>query len=406
MPRTIAFQSALLALGSGTFLTGSIVFFHRVLGLTPLQIGAGLSIAGLAGAAGSLPLGALADRLGGRRAWVTGAAVEAAAIAAYPLARSYFEFLGLMIVATLADVLAGYGRTIYTADAIPPEGRVRTMAFARAYLNAGFAAGSGVAALALAIGTTQALDGMVLLNAAVLLADAVLVSRLLPVPARRTERVRRSPLAVLRDRPYIAAALLVAIILYHSVVFVDVLPLWVITRTDAPHAVLGALFAMNTVLAVALQVPATRGTDSLPAVGRLMRRSALATALACPVFALSGLTSGAWTILVLVVAVGLTTTTELWLSAAQWYLQTDVPPPALRGAYIGMGRTVSSLAGTVAPLGLTVLAVRTGGWGWWVIAAIFVGCAAVSGPAVGWVARTTRIDEGATVPPFGRLPTP
>jgi hypothetical protein len=399
LPRAIAFQSALLAIGSGTFLTGSIVFFHRVLGLTPLQIGAGLSIAGLAAAIASLPAGALADRLGSRRAWVTGAAIEAVLLATYPLARSFAEFIGLLVGATLADLLAGYGRTMYAADAIPTEGRVRTMAFARAYLNAGFTAGSGIAAAALAIGTTWALDGMVFLDAAVLLTDAVLVSRLLPRPPGRTERVRRPRLAVLRDGPYVAAALLVAVILYHSVIFIDVLPLWVITRTDAPHAVIGGLFALNTVLAVALQVPATKGTDSLPAVGRLMRRAALATAVACPVFALSGLTRGIWTILALGLAVLLTTTTELWLSAAQWFLQTDVPPPALRGAYIGMGRTVSSLASTIAPVGLTLLAIQTGGWGWWVIAAVFVGCAAVASPVIGWVARTPRIRDPAAPGP-------
>ncbi len=406
MPRTIAIQSALLALGSGTFLTGSIVFFHKVLGLTPLQIGAGLSIAGLAGALGSLPAGVLADRLGGRRAWVTGAAVEAAAIASYPLARSYIEFLALMIVATLADVLAGYGRTLYTADAIPAAGRVRTLAFARAYLNVGFTAGSGVAAVALTIGTTSALVGMVVLDATVLLADAVLVSRLLPVPTAPKERVRRSPLLVIKDGPYVAAAALVAIVLYHSVIFIDVLPLWVITRTDAPHGILGGLFALNTVLAVALQVPATRGTDSLAAVGRLMRRAALATALACPILALSGLTSGGLTIAALVLAVGLTTTTELWLSAAQWYLQTDVPPAELRGAYVGLGRTISSLASTIAPVGLTLLAIQTGGWGWWVIAALFIGCAVVARPVIGWVERTPRVSGSESEPSLSRLPMP
>jgi MFS family permease len=390
--RVIAFQSTLLALGSGTFLTGSIVFFSRVLRLSPLQIGLGLSIAGVVAVAASLPAGLLADRLGGKRAWVAGASAEAFALAAFPLARSFAEFVALMAATTLADSLASYGRTLYTADAIPAQGRVKVMAFARAYFNAGLAAGSGVAAVALAIGTTSALVGMVLLDAVVLMADAVIVSRLLPALAARHQRPRHSPLAVLRDGPYVAVAFLVAILLYHAVIFTDVLPLWVITRTDAPHAILGGLFALNTLLAVTLQVPATRGTDSLPAAGRKMRRAALASAVACPVAALSGLTAGAWTIAALVLAVLATTTTELWLSAAQWYLQTDVPPPAQRGAYIGMGRMASSLAGTIAPVGLTLLAVQTGGWGWWVIALVFAACAACAGPAVSWVARTPRVD--------------
>ena len=180
VPRTIAFQSALYAVGSGTFLTGSIVFFNRVLGLSPLQIGAGLSIAGLTGVLAALPLGGLTDRLGGRRAWVIGALVEGVAVAGYPLAGSFGEFIALMMVIALADALANSGRTVYTAEAIPAEGRVRTMAFARAYLNVGFTIGTGVGAAALALDSTAALDGMVLLNAAVLLLDALVVARFLP----------------------------------------------------------------------------------------------------------------------------------------------------------------------------------------------------------------------------------
>src|SRR5215813_8709740 len=72
LPRAIALQSAIMAIGGGTFMTGSVVFFTHVLHLSPLQIGTGLSIAGLASLFTSLPLGALADRVGGQRSWVIG----------------------------------------------------------------------------------------------------------------------------------------------------------------------------------------------------------------------------------------------------------------------------------------------------------------------------------------------
>jgi hypothetical protein len=104
------------------------------------------------------------------------------------------------------------------------------------------------------------------------------------------------------------------------------------------------------------------------------------------------MTHGGWTIAVLALTVALTTATELWVSAGQWFIQTDVPPAANRGAYVGMGRMIGSAGKMVAPAGLTLLAIQTGGWGWWVIAAIFVGCAFASGPVVDWVARTPRVD--------------
>jgi hypothetical protein len=57
-----------------------------------------------------------------------------------------------------------------------------------------------------------------------------------------------------------------------------------------------------------------------------------------------------------------------------------------------MSRTIGSVSAMLAPAGLTLLAIQTGGWGWWVVAAIFVGCAVTAAPAVGWVARTPRVD--------------
>ncbi|MEV0392208.1 MFS transporter [Polymorphospora rubra] len=393
LPRVIAFQSGMLAVGSGSFLTGSLVFFTHVLGLTPLQIGAGFSIAGLTGVATSLPLGALADRIGGQRAWVIGAIGSALTFAVYPLVPSFAGFVVLMVVAAATDSFTTAGRTIYTADALPAKDRVRTMAFARTYLNAGFTVGTGLGALVLAFDSTAALVAMVLLNSAMALLNAFIVARLPAAPVvHHDKEVTRSRLAVFKDVPYVSIAALLAIMMFHSVILIEILPLWAITHTDAPKPILGAMLALNTVLAIALQVPASRGADSLPGTARLLRRAALVTAIACPVAALSGITSGVWTIAVLILAVVLITATELWFSAALWFFQTDVPPEASRGVYIGTAQTISSVADIFAPIGLTLLAIQTGGWGWWVIAAIFLLCAVFARPAVGWVARTPRLD--------------
>lgn len=393
LPRAIAFQSAVIAIGGGTFMTGSVVFFTHVLRLTPVQIGLGLSLSGVTSVATALPLGGLADRLGGQRSWVIGAIAEAVGFAAYPIVSSFTGFVLVMMLTAAADSLANAGRTIYTADAIPAEGRVRTMAFARSYLNVGFTIGAGLGAAALALSSTAALVGMVLLNATVLLINAFVVSRLPAAPTMHHERVKRSRLEVLRDRPYVVLSILIAVLWFHGVIFTEIIPLWAITHTDAPKPILGALFALNTVMAVTLQVSATRGLNSLPGTVRLLRRAGIASAIACPVAALAGMTHGGWTIAVLALAVALTTATELWTSAAQWFFQTDVPPPAQRGAYVGVGRTITSAGRMLAPAGLTLLAIQTGGWGWWLIAVMFLGAAVASGPAVGWVSRTPRAGE-------------
>ncbi|MDT0528008.1 MFS transporter [Micromonospora sp. DSM 115977] len=407
LPRAIAYQSAMVAVGSGTFLTGSIVFFTEVLGLSPVQIGIGFSIAGLAGVATSLPLGALADRIGGQRSWALGALGSALTFAAYPLVTSIAGFVVLMVVAAVTDSFANAGRTIYTAAAMPAGDRVRTMAYARSYLNAGFTVGTGLGAVALAFDSAAALVAMVLLNSALSLLNAGLVTRLPAAPIVRHERTATaSRWAVLKDLPYATSAVLLAVMMFHSVILVEILPLWAITHTDAPKPLLGAMLALNTVLVITLQVPAARGADSLPGAARLIRRGALVTALACPLAAFAGRTGGGWTVVALLGVVVLVTTTELWFSAALWFFQTNVPPAASRGVYLGTAQTISSAADVFAPVGLTLLAIQTGGWGWWVVAAIFVGCALAAGPAVGWVARTPRTGAGADPPPPPSTPEP
>lgn len=390
LPRRLAFQSAVIAVGGGTFLTGSVVFFTEVVGLTPVQIGIGFSLVGAVGLLGSLPLGHLADRIGGKRAWVAGALAEAFAFACYPFARGFWSFLAVIILASVADVLANAGRTVYTAAALPSEIRVRAMAFMRAYLNVGFTIGAGLGAAALALNSHAGLIALVLANAVGLCVNAAVVARMPTIHAERVSRDRVSPWGVLRDHPYTALATVFSVMWLHGMIFNEIMPLWAITKTDVPKPVLGALFALNTVLAVLLQVPATRGADSLSGSVRLMRWAGIASAIACPVIALSGMTHGWMTVAVLALAVVLTTATELWSSAAQWYFQTEVPPADQRGVYVGASKSIGGVSRMVGPAALTFLAIETGGWGWWLIALLFVACTVVVQPVVAWIERTPR----------------
>ncbi|HEY3009320.1 MAG TPA: MFS transporter [Micromonosporaceae bacterium] len=363
-------------MGSGTFLTGSVVFFTQVVGLTPVQIGIGFSLVGMVGLFGSLPLGHLADRIGGQRAWVAGALLEAAAFVGYPFAHGFWSFVFVIVAGSIGDVVASGGRTVYIAAALPVQIRVRAMAFMRAYLNVGFTVGAGLGAAALALRSDGGLIAMALLNAAGLAVNAAVVSRMPAVTAERVTQGRVSPWGVLRDHPYTALATVFAVV-------------WL-------HGMLGALFGLNTVMAVLLQVPATRGADTAAGSVRLMRRAGVASAVACPVIALSGATRGWVTVGVLALSVVLTTATELWSSAAQWYFQTELPPADQRGAYLGANRSVMGVSRMVGPAALTFLAIQTGGWGWWVIAVLFVACVVATQPVVAWVQRTPR--NGAAVP--------
>ena len=393
LPRSLALQSLLFSLGSGMFLTGSAVYFTEVVGLSAIQIGVGFSIAGGLALLMSIPMGALVDRVGAQRSWMLGALAEGAVFAVYPLVKGFGGFLVSLVFITLANVFAQAGRGSYTVAAIPPAIRVRTQAFMRSALNVGFTVGAGLSAIVLAFHSHSVLNILVISNAIGLIVNGIFISRLPAVPpierAPHTDGHRPSRIAVFRDRPILALTGLLGVVMLYGTVFAEVIPLWILNRTEVPKPVIGVLFTVNTIMAVLLQVPASRGADSMPGAIRLMRWGALAAMVACPLMLLTSGSGGWITIGVLAICVALVTMTELWVSSASWYLFSEIPPPDRRGEYLGAMRMGGAAQSMVGPAALTFLALHTG-YGWWLIGGIFGLVALVAGPLMWWAANSPR----------------
>ncbi|SNT53413.1 Major Facilitator Superfamily protein [Asanoa hainanensis] len=387
LPRAYALVSLIFGIGVGTFITGSTVFFTRVVGLQPHEIGIGLSAAAGAVLVCSLPLSSLADRFGPRRAWLFGVAGSAAGFLLWPLARGFFTFLAMIVFFELVNGVAQAGRNVYLIEAVDPETRVRTQAFARSWLNIGWSVGAGLAALALAIDTRAAYLALPLANAAVLLANLVLIARLPAGPAGRARTRTPGERHVFADRHFLAVTVLCAVLLAYGTVELQVAPLWLLTHTDAPKWWIGVLTLVNTVMATTLQVAMTRGAHTLDGAARALRLGGLAAALGCPVFYLAGATSGVVTMVVFVVAAVLFTLSEMWQSAGSWTLAAELPPPGRRGEYFGAFRMGNSAIEMVAPASLIALAVTTGGWGWLLIGGVFLAAGLSAVPLVRWAGR-------------------
>jgi len=201
---------------------------------------------------------------------------------------------------------------------------------------------------------------------------------------------------VLRDRPFLAVSLLSGLLTAHGVLYLTVMPLWILTHTDAPKTVIAALVLLNTVLIVLLQVRVSRGADTAAGAARASRRGGLLIAVFCLVLPISGMTRGGLTIVVLVAAATLLILAELIESAGTWGLTATLPPADQRGAYVGALRLGTQVQFLVAPAGLTALGVTTGGWGWYPTAAIFVLVGLAIVPVVAWAERTPRL--GAMAP--------
>ena len=404
--RSLAVQAMVYATGHGLFQAGSAVFFTRALGLSPAQVGLGLSISAGVSLLGTVPLGGLTDRFGPQRVWVLGLVLEAALFASYPFVGGFAGFLAVVVALAGVDAATGVARQVYSLNALPPAERVTAMAYQRSLLNVGFGLGAVISGLVLAVDTTAAYRAMVWFIAAVFLVTAVFVRRLPQIPevARPAEPLSR--FAVLRDRPFMAVSLLSGLLTAHQTLYLTVMPLWILTHTDAPKTLIAGLVLFNTVLIVLLQVRASRGADTAPGAARASRRGALLIALFCLVLPISGVTRGMLTVVVLVAAATLLIVAELVESAGTWGLTATLPPAAQRGAYVGAFRLGSQLQYLIAPAGLTALGVTTGGWGWYPTAAVFalVGVAIV--PVVARAERTPRLGQPTPEPDRTVTPVP
>src|SRR3546814_20003215 len=110
-----------LAVGDGTFMTGSAVFFTQVVGLSAAQVGLGLTIAGVAGFLAALPMGKLVDRFGPRRMWALSAAGQAAVFSVWPFLNDFQGYLAMAIVMAVTGSLGGDAPGALPTHYLPPQ---------------------------------------------------------------------------------------------------------------------------------------------------------------------------------------------------------------------------------------------------------------------------------------------
>jgi hypothetical protein len=146
------------------------------------------------------------------------------------------------------------------------------------------------------------------------------------------------------------------------------MPLWIVTRTEAPLPLTGLLFALNTVLVVLLQVRTTRSMAARRGIARSYRTAAVSFVLACGAFALAAGAPIFVAIVLLVFALGALTTAELETSAGEWFLSVQLAPAGLRERYISVFKTSMAVQQAVGPLLVTTALAGWGRTGWFVLA--------------------------------------
>ncbi|GAA1782026.1 MFS transporter [Agromyces lapidis] len=395
-------------LGRGIFLTVTVLYFTLIVGLTPGEVAIVLAAASGAGVIASFAGGWLTDRFSAKRLIILFTAIEGVALIAYVFAGDFVTALVIAVVCGLFEQGANSTRSAIIARAFTGESRVHARAVLRTVTNVSIAVGSGLGAIALALGTAEAYRGLII-GAGVLYLLGLF--QLVRLPARVDAPARAAVAEVVtatgsvdaaataeaiaserrdwrshspwRDPRYLWLTALSAIFGMQFGVGELGVPLWITRETDAPEVLIAALLILNTVIVVVFQVPMSRGTHDLRVAGRVSAIAAWLMAGACLVYAAAaGLPTG-FAIAVLVIAATAHAFAEVLSQAGGWGLSFELADPVRAGTYqgvFGMGYSVGALA---APLVVNATAITHGLVGWASLAAIFL----ASGLGTWWIAR-------------------
>jgi MFS family permease len=405
----LSVQSLLFALGEGTFMTGSAVFFTQVVGLTAAQVGLGLTIAGIAAFVTAYPMGRLVDRIGPKNSWAISAVGQASMFAVWPFIDDFTGYLAMAIAMEVIGALAGAAHGAYTIDVLPSEERVRSRAYMYSALNVGFTLGSLLGGIALAFESNDVITMVPWFTAAVFLVNAAAITRL-PKASHdlktREERAVKIPgPGPMRNLGWMATTFFTGVLWTNQVLLNLVIPLWLVQETDAPRVLLAFLFGTNTVMCIFLPMLAARGVKDVTTALKAVRISTCFFVLSCLITLSTHDTIG-WTTITLVWLGHVTVTgAELYLSAASWSFEAELMDPRRRGEYQGAAELSGTLGKVWAPAVFTFLAMNWGAAGWLVIAGIVTAAAAGLHPAARRAQRF--LDEHGLTPTHeAELPEP
>jgi len=367
------------AVGSGLFLAGAPLFFTRDLGLTVQQVGIGVSLSGLAGMLGLVPIGRLADRVGSKPTLVLLHLWRGLGFACYPFVHSAPMFFLLAFAIGIAEWSAAPSVQALVASVEEGRARVRTMAAMGSIRNAGFTVGSLLATLVIAFAPAGGYLAVVLVDAASYFVAAWLLVRLAvpgrpPVTAPDGARPRRR--FRLSDGRYLVFTGLNGVLYLHTVLLAVGLPLWIVTHTSAPRALAAGLWVVNTAVVIVLQVPLSKGSDGATPAARRQNWAAWSLAGCCLLVAVTGHLA-AWPAgLLVLVAVVLLTLGEIWQSVGGWGISYAYAQPEQIGYYLSVYNLGLTAATIVGPVLVTFAVIQAGPLGWACLAAVFVGTGA------------------------------
>jgi MFS family permease len=387
-PRGVLGAATLIeTLGTGINYALLPFFLIRAVGLTAAQVGAIMSVAGIAALVSGFALGHVADLVGPR--WVVVAAYtgQAVAAASLPFVRGVLWVGALLCLAVFAKE---GGRAVrYTVIArVGEDDPVRFRAQIQVVSNLGVAGGAAAGGIAAQVGTRPAYTVTLLACAACFLGAAALQAALPPmppIPLARTDRPGRAGvLPVLRDRPYLAVTGIHMLLSLQIQVLTLAIPLWIITRHAAPAWTVSALLLLNTGVVAVYQVRAAAGVVTPVDAGYRWRRAGFAFLGSCLIVPVTRWSGGWVAIALILLAVAVHTLGETWHGAGMFQLALGLAPAHAMGKYQGVFNFGEGAATAFGPLLVTLLCIAWGAPGWLVLGAVLLATGLGAPPVTRW----------------------
>ncbi|ARZ66670.1 MFS transporter [Streptomyces sp. HU2014] len=384
--RTGGFMTAMVvdALGSGVWITFSLLYFTYGQGMALTTAGAALSTGSLAAlAAGGLAVGVLTDRMGPFPAATLSCAIRTVAFPCYLVAD------GPAAVAVIAFAVS-FGDRLYWAahgglvDSVTSADREQRGLFA--LLNSLRNVGLGVGALAVALGASLEEHGGGLLWNSIPLANAAsfAVAGVLfryagrGVPAVRGRTGSGPPASyrrVFADRRFLAFTGATLAITLSSVAFDSILPVY-LRSLDMPLWMPPVAYVLSCVAIPAFQPLALRLGRERPAM-RLMALAAVLIAGALAGLVVLGRLSAAGATAAVAVLVLLFSLGEAVFGAVAMTIVLSFASAADSGRYSAFYQLAWGLSGALGPGLHTLLFSVSGGTPWLVMACALLVAAAV-----------------------------
>ncbi len=241
------------ALGSGTWMPMSVLYFTVATSVGLVRIGLALSLAAALAIPFALVVGSAVDRFGAKRVLLAGNLLQALGFASYPFAHSFWVVLIVVTVPALGRTAVFGSYSAMVVAVCEPGEREQWFGFLGALRNAGFAVGGLAGGLAIAVGTVLAFHLVVLANAASYLVSFALVLGVLarPVSGGPSESVRSRRVGfrvVFGDVGYRWLILANTGYALGCVVLTLVIPVYVISYLELPGWLPGTVYLINTVL--------------------------------------------------------------------------------------------------------------------------------------------------------------